>query len=91
MAASVNVCQPMLAWDAGFPALTVRLELRSKTPCLAHFSKLPFFGMVMPTSEFNSVKIFLDLPVPVFRQERKMPTHVLVPDWDRGLVLILQP
>ena len=62
MTASVKVCQPALAWEFASPRRTVNDELRSKTPCCAHFvrSPLPFGGSVVPgRSRANSTKMFL--------------------------------
>ena len=56
MIASVNVSQPLLEWDVGSCALTVRIVFSSKTPCVAHFSSDPVDGLGCPKSAFISLK-----------------------------------
>ena len=59
MAALVSFSQPMSRWEAGLLARTVRIVLRSKTPCLAQLSKLPFvLEIFTPRSLSISLKIF---------------------------------
>ena len=58
IAASVKWCQPILAWLMGSPARTVSEAFNKSTPCCAHFSRLPWFGMGAPTSSCNSLKMF---------------------------------
>jgi len=56
--ASVNCSHPILTWELDFPASTVRLEFKSKTPFLAQLSRFPCLGiMKLGISFFNSWKI----------------------------------
>src|SRR5690242_9563602 len=54
---SVNCSQPIFAWLPGSFCLTVKDAFKSKTPCCAHLIRLPFSGISIPRSFFNSLKI----------------------------------
>lgn len=56
--ASVNVCQPILLWEAGCPARTVSTEFRSSTPCSAHGRRSGLPDILMPRSLSISLNMF---------------------------------
>ena len=52
---SVKTSQPRPWCEAACPARTVRVVLSSRTPCLAHDSRLPWPGGSMPRSAWSSL------------------------------------
>ena len=59
--ASVNCSHPFLQCEFAFPSCTVSTAFNRRTPCSAHFVKLPLSGVSQPISSRNSVNILRKL------------------------------